>query len=118
LAALAWAVLRSVLEVGVGLLALAAFAGWAIGATMRSVSAPTWLAVSLAGLAWLLGLVASWLTSMAVLAGSSRTLVERLEATPFLAWLGPQFGWLEVASLALYVGAAAYGARPSTRGER
>jgi hypothetical protein len=56
--------------------------------------------------------VLTWVTAMALLQESTRTFVERLQSTPFLDWLGPQFGWLEIAGLVLYVGAALFGARP------
>ena len=52
---------------------------------------------------------------MAMLPGSSRTFLERVEGTPFLDWLAPQFSLLEVAGLVLYVVAALYGARPRVR---
>ncbi len=45
---------------------------------------------------------------MAILPGSTRTWLERIEGTPFLDWLSPQFGLLELAGLVLWVGAALY----------
>jgi hypothetical protein len=109
--AAAWALLRGVLELGIGLLAVAAGGGWAIGAALRQATLSPWLAAALASLAWLLGLVLTWLVSMAVLPSSTRTLLERLSGTPFLEWLAPQFGWLEAAGLVLLAGVAAYAAR-------
>jgi hypothetical protein len=115
LAATAWAVLRGVLELGVTSLAIAALGGWSIGAILRRARAP-WLMAPLLGLVtWLLGLVASWLLAMALLPESSRTFGERLEGTPFVDWLAPQLGALEVAALLVYAGAAAYAARPTAR---
>lgn len=109
--ALAWGLLRGVLDLGVGLLGLAALGGWAIGAILRQATLPAWLAGTLAAGAWAAGLVLTWLVSMAILQGSSRTFPERLEAVPFLDWMSPQFGLLEMAGLVVYVVAALYGAR-------
>ena len=112
LAALAWALLKGILEFGPGLLGVAVVGGWAIGALLWQVRATPLLAGAIAALAWLLGLVLTWLIAMAILPGSSRTFIERVEGTPFLDWLSPQFGLLEMAGLVLYVLAALYGARP------
>jgi hypothetical protein len=92
-------------------LALAALAGWGIGKLIGEAGGRALLAVGIAALAWALGLVGTWLVSMAILQGSSRTFLERLEATPFLEWLSPQLGLLELAGLLLFVAGAAYGAR-------
>jgi hypothetical protein len=115
LAAAAWALLRGVLELGPTSLAIAALGGWGIGVVLRQARAPVLLAVLLGLVAWLLGLVFSWLLAMAILPSSSRTFAERLEGTPFLDWLAPQFGPLEVLGLLVYGAAAAYAARPSAR---
>lgn len=112
LAALAWGLLKGILELGVGLLAVAILAGWVIGALLRPIRHGLSLALALAALAWLGGLLCTWLISMALLPGSSRTFLERLEATPFIDWLSPQFGLVEIVGLLLFTGAAAYGARP------
>ena len=111
LAAVIWALIKGLLEFP-GVLAVAVVAGWAIGAVLWQVRASPLLATLIAGAAWLLGLVLTWLVAMAILPGSSRTFLERIEATPFLEWQGPQFGAIEVLGLVLYVGAALYGARP------
>lgn len=110
-AAAAWALLRGILELGPSLLAVSALGGWGIGKLMRAAGGATIVAVALAATAWLLGLIGTWLVSMALLPGSSRTFAERLEATPFVDWMSPQLGLLEVAGLLLYGIAAAYGAR-------
>jgi hypothetical protein len=115
LAAAAWSLLRGVLELGPTSLAVAALGGWGIGAVLRQARAPVLLAVLLGLVAWLLGLVFSWLLAMALLPSSTRTLAERLEGTPFLDWLTPQVGPLEVVGLLVYGAAAAYAARPSAR---
>ena len=111
LGAVAWALLKGILEFP-GVLAVAVVAGWAIGALLWQARAHPLLAALVAAAAWLLGLVLTWLVSMAILPGSSRTFPERLAATPFLEWQAPQFGGIEVLGLLLYVIAALYGARP------
>ncbi|MEA2025984.1 MAG: hypothetical protein U9O18_04775 [Chloroflexota bacterium] len=112
LAALAWALLKGILELGPGLLAVAALGGWAIGAVLWQVRPAPLTAAVVGAIAWLMGLVLTWLVALAILPDSSRTFIERVEGTPFLDWLAPQFGLLEVAGLVVYVVAAAYGARP------
>ncbi len=113
LAAVAWALIKGILEFP-GVLAVAVVAGWAIGALLWQVRAHPALAALIAVAAWLLGLVLTWLVAMAILPGSSRTFLERVQGTPFLEWLAPQFGAIEVLGLVLYVLAALYGARPRT----
>jgi hypothetical protein len=110
-AALAWGVLKGILEIGIGLVPIALLGGWLIGTILRSVSHALPLAMTMAALAWLGGLLCTWLLAMAILPGSSRSFLERLEGTPFLDWLSPQFGIIEVVALLAYLGAAAYGAR-------
>lgn len=109
--ALAWAVVRGILEFP-GALVVAVLAGWTMGVLHWQVRASPLIPAALAALAWLAGLILTWLVSMAILPGSSRTFVERLDGTPFLEWLAPQFGALEAAGLVLYVVGALYGARP------
>lgn len=111
LSALAWAFLKGVLEFP-GALGVAVVGGWLIGEVLWSVRAHPALAALMAVAAWIVGLVLSWVAAMALLPESSRSFIERLQSTPFLEWLSPQFGWLEVAGLVLYVLAALYGARP------
>ena len=115
LAALAWALLRGVLELGIGLLAVAALGGWSVGAMLRQMHRAAGLAAAIAAGGWFVGLLLTWLVSMAILPGSTRTFLGRVEGTPFLDWLSPQFGLLEVAALVVWVSAAAYAARPSVR---
>ena len=115
-AALVWGLLRGILDLGIGLLAVAAVGGWGIGALLRRAAASAVLAASIGAIAWAGGLVFTWVVAMAILQGSTRTLLERLEANPFIDWMAPQFGLLEVAALLIYVGAAVYGVgRLSTR---
>jgi hypothetical protein len=115
LTAVAWALLRGVLELGLTALIVSALGGWTIGVVLRQARAPVLLALIMGLAAWALGLVFSWLLAMALLPGSTRTLFERLENTPLLDWLSPQLGLLEVAALLVTVAAAAYGARPAAR---
>jgi|GEM_PF-3471234 len=114
LAAVVWALLKGVLEFP-GVLAVAVIGGWAIGVLLWQVRASPVLAAIIALAAWLVGLLLTWLVAMAVLPGSSRTFLERVEGTPFLDWLAPQLGILEILGLVLYVLAALYGARPRSR---
>lgn len=114
--ALAWALLRGILEYGLGLLVLAAVGGWAIGVVLWQVRPAPLLAAAIGLLAWVAGLLLTWLVAMAILPSSARTFLERLEATPFIEWLAPQFGPLEIVALVLLAGGAAYGARPRTSG--
>lgn len=109
--AVAWALLKGIFEFP-GVLAVAVVAGWGIGALLWQARVHPLLAAAIAAGTWLLGLVLTWLLAMALLPESSRTFLERLEATPFLQWQVPQFGAIEVAGLVLYVLAALYGARP------
>lgn len=110
LAAVAWALLKGVLEFP-GALVVAVVGGWAMGALLWGVRASPLYAAGLAVAAWFLGLVLTWLVAMAILPGSSRTFLERVAGTPFPDWLAPQFGLFEIMGLALYVLSALYGAR-------
>jgi hypothetical protein len=115
IAAAAWAVLRSIFDVTIGSLVVAALGGWGIGASLRRAEGARLLAALLGAGAWIASLLLAWLVAMAVLPESSRALVDRLAATPFLEWLTPQLGIVEVAALVLFVGAALYAARPVRR---
>ena len=111
LAALAWAALRSILDVTVGALAIAGLGGWGMGSILHRGDRGPWVAAALGCAAWLTGLLLAWLLAMAILPGSSRTLPERLAATPFHEWLAPQLGIVELATLVVFVAAAAWSAR-------
>lgn len=117
LAALGWALLRGILEVTAGLLAIAAIGGWGIGAAIRRVRSAPLLAALLGSGTWVLALLLTWVVTKATLQGSSQTFLERLTYQPFLDWLSPQFGLLDVAGLALFAGTAAFAARPSASPE-
>ena len=115
------ALLRDILDVSFGLLVIAGVGGWLIGAGVRcgAWAGRPHLARAVLGvigvvfgrLCWLLGLVAAWLLSMAILPGSSRSFGDRLTATPFMDWLSPQLDPLDYVQLLLLVGIAGYVAR-------
>ena len=115
------ALLRDILDLSSGLLVVAGAGGWLIGAGVRQGA---WagrphlssrilglVGLGLGALCWLLGLLAAWLLSMAILPGSSRSLPDRLAATPFMDWLSPQLDPLDFVQLLLLVGVAWYVAR-------
>jgi hypothetical protein len=106
--ALAWSVLRGILELSVGLLVVSALGGWGIGVALRR-SLPSFpLAVLLGVGAWALSLVLTWLVTRVTLL-SDRPLGDRLAQTPFLDFTAQQFGVLDIVSLLLFAGAAAIG---------
>jgi hypothetical protein len=116
LAAAGWAILRGIFELGPGSLVVAFLGGWGIGLWLRRADGSVLLAGAMGLAAWLLGLVFTWLLAMAILPGSTRSYLERIEGTPFVDWLVPQFGLLEVSGLVLWVGVAAYTTRPPRQG--
>jgi len=120
------AVLRGILDLSGGIIAIAVTGGWVIGAAVRqgawtgephrASTAPVLWGAVLGACCWAAGLVGAWLVAMAILPGSSRTLPDRLAATPFLDWLTPQLGLADLLSLLLFVGFGWFGARsPATR---
>jgi hypothetical protein len=119
--ALLCALLRGILDLSGGIIAVAVAGGWAIGAAVqrgawggqphRASSAPVVVGALLGGLCWLAGLVGAWLVAMAILPGSSRSLPDRLAGTPFLGWVEPQLGVADVLSLLLFVALGWFGAR-------
>ena len=73
-----------------------------MGEALWSVRANPLIAAAIAGLAWLVGLVLSWLVAMALLPESAH--VRGAPAEDALPGMDrPQFGWLELAGLALFV---------------
>lgn len=115
LAAVAWAMLRSVFDITIGSLVVAALGGWAVGASLRRGGASSGLAVLLSVAAWMVALLLAWLVAMAVLPESTRSLLDRLVATPFLDWLLPQLGIVEIGTLVVWVGAALWSVRRPRR---
>jgi len=110
------AVFHAVLSITAGLVAISVLGGWLIGLGVRTGAwsgrahrpsgAPLALAAALALATWLVGLVLAWLLSMAILPGSGKPFLDRLAATPFLDWLGPQLGPLDLLRLVLLVSVA------------
>ncbi|MCY7419575.1 MAG: hypothetical protein LH650_14010 [Chloroflexi bacterium] len=119
--ALLCALLRRVLDLSGGIIAVAVGGGWAIGAAVRrgawggqphrASSSPVLLGALLGGVCWLAGLTGAWLVAMAILPGSSRSFPDRLTGTPFLDWMGPQLGVADLLSLVLFVALGWFGAR-------
>lgn len=111
LVALGAGLLRSVLDVTLGLLAVAAAGGWAVGAAVRrgawagmahrASTAPEVLGLLLGACTWVVAMLMAWLVAMAILPGSARSLIDRLASTPFLDWLGPQLGVADLVCLLL-----------------
>jgi hypothetical protein len=114
LSAVAWSILRGILELSVGLLVVSALGGWGIGAALRRGGSSRLLAVLLGTGAWALSLVGTWFVTRLTLL-SDRPLAERLVQTPFLDFTAQQFGVLDILSLALFAGAAWIGAGRSSR---
>jgi len=121
LVALAAALLRSILDLTAGLLALAVVGGWAVGAAVRrgawaglphrASATPEVLGLLLGAATWVAALVLAWVVAMAILPGSERSLPERLGATPFIDWLSPQLGLAELVGLVLAALLGWFGAR-------
>ncbi len=119
--ALLCALLRGILDLSGGIIAVAVGGGWTIGVAVRqgawasqphrASSAPVLLGALLGGACWLAGLVGAWLVAMAILPGSSRSFPDRLAGTPFLDWMGPQLGVADLLSLLLFVALGWFGAR-------
>ena len=122
--AAAAALLRSILDLTTGLLALAVLGGWGVGAAVRwgawagmahrPSAAPEVLGLVLGALTWLAAMVLAWVVSMAILPGSERSLPDRLLGTPFLDWLGPQLGLAELLALGLAAVLGWFGARSAS----
>jgi hypothetical protein len=114
LAALAWSILRGILELSVGLLVVSTLGGWGIGAALRASLPSRVLAIGLGVGAWLLSLVLTWVVTRVTLL-SDRPLGERLAQTPFIDFTIQQLGLLELVSLGLFVSAALYGVTRTPR---
>jgi hypothetical protein len=104
-------VLRSVFDLGPGLLVVAAVGAWLLG---EAVARGAWgsaahmphegvprIAAVLGAIAWLAGSAVDYLLSLALLPASSRTFAERLSDQPFLAWLAPQLSLLDAAEIVI-----------------
>ena len=111
--AAAWAVASAVLDLGAGLLVVAAIAGWLLGTavalgaepgTMRRRRATTSLAVGLGLATWLAAVIGAYLLGLAILPGSTLPFLERLANAPFLESTAEQFlplGPIELAVVAV-----------------
>jgi hypothetical protein len=119
-----FAILVGILDLGVGLLAFAAVGGWTIGFAARSGAWPNavalpsaavrGLAVAFAVGAWLAGHLGAYLLALLLRPDSSLTFGQRVAQSPFLDWLSPQFGLLQIFELLLLCGIAWYGSRPGS----
>ncbi|MFN8619801.1 MAG: hypothetical protein U0869_11555 [Chloroflexota bacterium] len=117
LSAIFWAVL----SITAGLLAIAILGGWLIGVAVRTGAwsgrphrpsrSPVALAVALGIFTWAGTLLLAWLISMAILPGSTRSFLERLDAQPFLDWVSPQLEPLDYVRLVLLMLIPAWSAR-------
>jgi len=114
--ALVIALFHALLSVTAGFIAISVLGGWLMGVGVRSgawsgrphrpARAPLALAAALGLATWIAGLVLAWLLSMLILPGSTRPFLDRLVAVPFLDWLGPQLGPLDLLRLVLLAGVA------------
>jgi len=112
--AAAWAVTAAVLDLGAGLVLVAAIAGWLIGTaaalgaepgTIRRTRGTVTLAVAVSLATWLAATVGAYLLGLAILPGSTLPFLERMANAPFLDTLALQFlplGPLELGALALF----------------
>ena len=109
-----WIILAAILDLSVGLVVLAAVAGWltgtavALGAepgSLRRQRSTVLLAVAVCVGIWFAGTYAAYLTSLAILPSSSLDLLGRMANAPFLEVVGASFipaGPLELLALVLF----------------
>ena len=100
--ALAWGLAEGELGLDIGLLVLAAFGGWLVGASVRwgawrgrdrrRVTGLRALAATLAILVWPVAQAAAWVATRATLPESSLDLAGRLASTPYLTFVGDTVG--------------------------
>jgi hypothetical protein len=110
----AWAVAAAVLDIGGGLLIVAAVAGWLTGTAVALGAEPgsvrrgrgtVRLAVVVSLAIWPAATFVAYLLSLAILQGSTLPFLERVGSTPFLDFVAPQFmpgGPFELGALALF----------------
>jgi len=100
----AWALLSAVLGLHIGLIVVAAFGGWLIGASVRSAvpRAQAW-AIGLALLAWLVGSVLEFVIAQLLLPAASSPLVERVTISGYFDYLAGTFDIIEALAIALLV---------------
>jgi hypothetical protein len=107
-----WALLSALLNLHVGLIVLAAFAGWLIGSVVRPIGRHAVLSgVALAALAWLIGSVLDFTLSQLLLPEAATGLAERLTVDGYLAYASATFDIVELAAIALLAIAAWRSAR-------
>jgi len=109
-----WVVLSSILDLSMGLVVLAAAAGWltgtavALGAepgTIRRQRSTVVLAIVVSAGIWLVGSYAAYVASLAILPASNLDLVGRMANAPFLEVIGATFipaGPLELLALVIF----------------
>lgn len=109
-----WAVAAAILDLGGGLVLVAAIAGWLIGTavalgaepgTMRRTRATVALAMAVSLATWFLATVGAYLLGLLILPGSTLPFLERMANAPFLEAAAQQFlplGPLELSALALF----------------
>jgi hypothetical protein len=116
-----FAAVATIFDVGPGLLAVCAVGGWLLGRAVRygawsggthsgTASVPG-LAVAVALLTWLAAEVGTYLLALAARPDSVLSMGDRIAQSPFLEWLGPQFGPVEILELFLLIGIAGFAAR-------
>jgi hypothetical protein len=109
-----WAVAEAILDLGAGVIVVAAVAAWltgtavALGAepgSLRRARSTIRLATAVCLAIGPIATVAAYLLSRFVLQGSDLSFLERIASTPILDYVGPQFlplGPLELAALAFF----------------
>jgi hypothetical protein len=109
-----WAVAEAILDLGAGLIVVAAVAGWLVGTavalgaepgSLRRARSTIRVAVAVCLVIWPIATVAAYLLSRFILQGSDLSFLERIASTPILDYVGPQFlplGPLELAALAFF----------------
>jgi hypothetical protein len=111
--AAAWAIAAAVLDLGVGVVVVAAIAGWLIGTavalgaepgTIRRTRGTVTLAMAVSLATWLASTVGAYLLGLAILPGSTLPFIERMANAPLLDTLAQQFlpfGPIELAVVAV-----------------
>ncbi len=107
--ALTYGVGAEILGITWGLLIVGLFGGWVVGAAVRwgawrdEPHAPNrrsqWVGLTLAVVAWVLGLAAAYFISQALIPEASTTLAERLSVDGFVSYFGGLFDFLRFVHL-------------------
>jgi hypothetical protein len=122
--AVLFAIVVGILDLGIGLVALAVIGGWSVGFVTRAGAWPggigygaapvRLLAMAFAFGAWLAGYFGAYLLSLLLRPDSSLTFGERLAQTSFLDWLSPQLSVLQVLEIGLIVLFALFSSRSAS----